>query len=288
MFKVFGNAWKVPELRKRMLFTLLVIVIYRLGANVMVPFINSTAVQQMFSSAAVQGSLFGYFSMLAGDAFSQATLFALGVSPYITASIINGYAPDAIVLCEVFEGWASLLPSMLPDYTMVCATRDDGKSNRTPIAYRTDRFTLVDSGYRDVYVKYDETNNRVVTWAVLEDKMTKERLIVFGTHWEVTTEENRVKQAEMTAELIKEITAKYSGAVILAGDFNTRVGNDSYNKLAELTGYTDAVANTPGVAVDHIFFDSNKVTVSSAVIDSKHNTEYASDHLPIICDIELK
>ena len=42
MFKVFGNAWKVPELRKRMLFTLLVIVIYRLGANVMVPFINST------------------------------------------------------------------------------------------------------------------------------------------------------------------------------------------------------------------------------------------------------
>ena len=77
MFKVFGNAWRVPELRKRMLFTLLVIVIYRLGANVMVPFINSTAVQQMFSSAAVQGSLFGYFSMLAGDAFSQATLFAL-------------------------------------------------------------------------------------------------------------------------------------------------------------------------------------------------------------------
>ena len=53
MFKVFGNAWKVPELRKRMLFTLLVIVIYRLGANVMVPFINSNAVQALFSSDAV-------------------------------------------------------------------------------------------------------------------------------------------------------------------------------------------------------------------------------------------
>ena len=100
MFKVFGNAWRVPELRKRMLFTLLVIVIYRLGANVMVPFINSTAVQHMFSSAAVQGSLFGYFSMLAGDAFSQATLFALGVSPYITASIVIQLLTIAIPALE--------------------------------------------------------------------------------------------------------------------------------------------------------------------------------------------
>jgi preprotein translocase subunit SecY len=100
MFKVFGNAWRVPELRKRMLFTLLVIVIYRLGANVMVPFINSTAVQKMFSSAAVQGSLFGYFSMLAGDAFSQATLFALGVSPYITASIVIQLLTIAIPALE--------------------------------------------------------------------------------------------------------------------------------------------------------------------------------------------
>jgi preprotein translocase subunit SecY len=83
-----------------MLFTLLVIVIYRLGANVMVPFINSTAVQKMFSSAAVQGSLFGYFSMLAGDAFSQATLFALGVSPYITASIVIQLLTIAIPALE--------------------------------------------------------------------------------------------------------------------------------------------------------------------------------------------
>lgn len=88
MFKVFGNAWKVPELRKRMLFTLMVIVIYRLGANVMVPFIDSEALKSLFNSESVQSSMFGYYSMLAGDAFSNATLFALGVSPYITASIV--------------------------------------------------------------------------------------------------------------------------------------------------------------------------------------------------------
>lgn len=206
----------------------------------------------------------------------------------LTASIINGHDPDVIVLCEVFEGWADLLPSMLPDYTMVCAVRSDGKSNRTPLVYKTERFDLVASGYKDVYVKYDTTNNRVVTWAVLEDKITKERLIVFGTHWEVTSEDNRVKQAEMTAALIDEITTKYNGVVILAGDFNTKAGNASYSRLKKLTGFTDAVANTAGVGVDHMFFDSKQVTVNKALIDSGHNTQYASDHEPVVCDIDLK
>lgn len=100
MFKVFGNAWKVPELRKRMLFTLMIIVIYRLGANIMVPFIDSEAVSTMFESTAVQSSLLGYFSMLAGDAFSNATLFALGVSPYITASIVIQLLTIAIPALE--------------------------------------------------------------------------------------------------------------------------------------------------------------------------------------------
>lgn len=88
MLSVFRNAWKVPDLRKRMLFTLFIIVVFRFGANVMVPFINNSGVNALFNSAELQGSLFGYFSMLAGDAFSNATLFALGVSPYITASIV--------------------------------------------------------------------------------------------------------------------------------------------------------------------------------------------------------
>ena len=100
MFKVFGNAWKVPELRKRMLFTLLVIIVYRLGANIFVPFIDHEAVSEMFRSEAVQGSVFGYFSMLAGDAFSNATLFALGVSPYITASIVIQLLTIAIPALE--------------------------------------------------------------------------------------------------------------------------------------------------------------------------------------------
>ena len=88
MFKIFKNAWTVPEIRKRMLYTLVIIVFFRFGSNIMVPFIDSKGVNDLFSSTATEGTLFGYFSMLAGQAFQNATLFALGVSPYITASIV--------------------------------------------------------------------------------------------------------------------------------------------------------------------------------------------------------
>ncbi len=88
MFSVIKNAWKVDDIRKKMLFTLLVVVIYRLGSQIPVPYIDNEALASLFSSTSVQSSLLGYFNMLSGDSFSKATLFALGVSPYITASIV--------------------------------------------------------------------------------------------------------------------------------------------------------------------------------------------------------
>ena len=100
MFKIFRNAWKVPEIRKRMLYTLFIIIIFRLGANIMVPFIDSEGVNDLFTSTATEGTLFGYFSMLAGQAFQNATLFALGVSPYITASIVIQLLTIAIPALE--------------------------------------------------------------------------------------------------------------------------------------------------------------------------------------------
>ena len=82
MFQTLKNAWKTQELKTKLLFTLLIVILYRLGSAIPVPWINSAAVASFSASAnmAVQ--------MIAGDAFAQATLFALSVSPYITASII--------------------------------------------------------------------------------------------------------------------------------------------------------------------------------------------------------
>lgn len=86
MFKTFKNAWRTPELKTKLLFTLLIIMIYRLGSSIMVPWVSSNAVE--YFNSLNSGSIFGFMNLLSGGAFGQATLFALGVSPYITSSIV--------------------------------------------------------------------------------------------------------------------------------------------------------------------------------------------------------
>ena len=85
MIQTIKNAWKVPELRSKIFFTLLVILLYRLGANIFVPFLDAANVE---SSLSMMGGLFDYMNLLSGGAFAQGTVFALNVSPYITASIV--------------------------------------------------------------------------------------------------------------------------------------------------------------------------------------------------------
>ena len=85
MFQTFKNAWKIEDLRKRILFTLMILVIFRLGSAIPVPFVDAKALQEQLTSS---GTIFGFFDLMSGGGFSDATLFALGVSPYINSSII--------------------------------------------------------------------------------------------------------------------------------------------------------------------------------------------------------
>ena len=78
------NAWKTPELRKKLLYTLLIIVIFRLGCAIPVPFLDPNAL----SNIVQDGNIFGYLDMLSGGALSKGTVFALSIQPYINASII--------------------------------------------------------------------------------------------------------------------------------------------------------------------------------------------------------
>ena len=86
MFQTLKNAWKIPELKNKILFTLLIIVLYRLGSAIPLPWVNSDTLQSWFSSQG--GNALGWLNVLSGGALSRATLFALSVSPYITASIV--------------------------------------------------------------------------------------------------------------------------------------------------------------------------------------------------------
>ena len=97
MLQTIKNAWKITDLRKKMLFTILIVVLYRLGSVIPVPFINSAMLQTAFGETQ---SLFAYFNILSGDAFSRATLFALSISPYITASIVIQLLTIAIPALE--------------------------------------------------------------------------------------------------------------------------------------------------------------------------------------------
>ena len=98
MFKTFANAWKLPDLRKKILFTLMIILLYRIGCVLPIPFIASDAIKEWFEIQ--NGTLFQYFDVLSAGAFSRATLFALSVSPYITSSIVIQLLTIAIPALE--------------------------------------------------------------------------------------------------------------------------------------------------------------------------------------------
>ena len=98
MFDVFKNAWKVEDIREKLLYTLLIVVIFRIGSAIPVPFLDTAVLSQLMS--ANSGNLLGYLNMLTGGALSQATVFALSISPYITASIVIQLLAVAIPALE--------------------------------------------------------------------------------------------------------------------------------------------------------------------------------------------
>ena len=92
------SIWQIEDLRKKILFTLLLILVFRLGCSIPVPFVSNTALDSMFSN----DSIFGYMNMLSGGALSRCAFFALGVSPYINSSIITQ------LLCVALPSWEAL------------------------------------------------------------------------------------------------------------------------------------------------------------------------------------
>ena len=98
MFKTLKNAFAIPEMRRKMLYTLFIVLLYRIGAAIHVPYTDYEAMQSAFNYA--DGNLFAYLNILSGDAFSKATLFALSISPYITSSIVIQLLSIAIPALE--------------------------------------------------------------------------------------------------------------------------------------------------------------------------------------------
>lgn len=101
MFKTIRNAWAIPDLRKKILFTFFIILIFRIGSAIPVPFLDIAALREAMSGVTGDsGNLISYLNTLSGGAFENATMFAMSVTPYINSSIIMQLLTVAIPALE--------------------------------------------------------------------------------------------------------------------------------------------------------------------------------------------
>lgn len=100
MIETLKNAWRVAELRKKILYTLFIVFIFRLGSSIPVPFVDFAALSQVFEQQTANGSLLSFMDVFTGGGLSNATIFAMGITPYINASIILQLLTVAIPALE--------------------------------------------------------------------------------------------------------------------------------------------------------------------------------------------
>ena len=99
MFKTLANAWRIPELRKKLIFTMMILLIYRICSVIPVPFVDTAAMAAFFEQD-LGNTILGLYNAMSGSAFSQASIMALGIQPYINASIIIQLLTIAIPALE--------------------------------------------------------------------------------------------------------------------------------------------------------------------------------------------
>ena len=138
MLQTLRNAWSIPELRKKIIFTLFILLIYRVGNVIPVPFIDVATLASYFDSV-LSTTIFGLMNAMSGSAFSQATVFALGIQPYINSSIIIQLLTIAIPALERLA-------------------KEGGEEGKKKIA-RITRYTTVGLGLLMGWAYYSMLNN---------------------------------------------------------------------------------------------------------------------------------
>ena len=156
MLMTLQNAWKIPELRKKLMFTLLILLLYRIGNVIPVPYINTQALGEVFDSV-LSGTILGLYNAMSGSAFSMGTVFALSIQPYINASIIIQLLTIAL---PFMERWA----------------KEEGEEGKKKIEKAT-RITTVLLGLLMGWAYYAMINN----YGVLEQKGFIEAVVIILT-----------------------------------------------------------------------------------------------------------
>lgn len=140
------NIWKIEELRRRILYTLGILVVYRIGAFVTLPGVDASALEVINQSQSNTNDLFGFLNMFVGGAFSQAGIFALGIMPYITASII-----------------IQLMGAVVPYFQKLQREGEEGRRKITQITrYGTVGITAIQAIGYAINLQYGATGQAIV------------------------------------------------------------------------------------------------------------------------------
>ena len=162
MLKTLQNAWRIPELRKKLMFTLLILLLYRIGNVIPVPFVDTAAMAHYFDQT-LSSTVLGLYNAMSGSAFSQASVLALGIQPYINASIIIQLLTVAIPALE----------------RMAKEEGEEGKKKITQIT----RYTTVGLGVLLGFAYYTMIANATLAdgTAVLAEKGVLQAIVIIGT-----------------------------------------------------------------------------------------------------------
>ena len=117
MLSAFRNAFKVPDLRNKILFTLLIVAIYRLGAHILLPGVDPAKIQELQRQAEQAGGIYQLINLFSGKALTQMAVFALGIMPYITSSIIMQLLTVVIPRLEALQKEGEVGQKKITQYT---------------------------------------------------------------------------------------------------------------------------------------------------------------------------
>lgn len=222
-------------------------------------------------------------------------------------SQLNEYGADSMGFQEANIEWLLYLKEGLTDYDYVGRTRFDGDvlGEASPVFYRKDKLDLIDYdtfwlsktpdkvGSKD----WGSQNIRVCTWALLENKETKERYVHFNTHLDHISSKAREEQMKVLLSKINEFVDEYP--VVLTGDFNDKVGSAMYNEAVAVLTDSRTVApvtdnkptyhnyGTKKDLIDFVFVNSSFTPLVYHVIDDQLLGAYLSDHFGIYVDLKF-
>ncbi|MGL5938172.1 MAG: endonuclease/exonuclease/phosphatase family protein [Phocaeicola sp.] len=223
------------------------------------------------------------------------------------ASCITNYGPDVLGTQEVLHNQLVDLQAALPAYASVGVGRMDGKEagEYCALFYKKERFDLVKSGTLGLsenpdsigLIGWDAACERIVTWAILEDKKTKSEIAVFNTHFDHVGSIARNESAKLLLKQIKDIAAELP--VVITGDFNVTADSEAL-QLLEAGGLKNSCKVATKVEgpkwsfhdfgslpmedrslIDFVFVNNSfQVDVCRTVEDKPADT-YLTDHLPV-------